>query len=87
MFGLSIAGAGRKKLTEIPPFFVDYALGNRLPALVVISGVVVVAVEAGVEGPIAGWASSPKLDPFARIDLLTAIPALHIVALLPLKIP
>ena len=80
--------AGCKKLTEISPFLVNYPLRNRLMALVVIPRIVVFAIFAGMQGPLAGGAGGPKLDSFACIDVLTAIPALHVHrAIFPSGIP
>jgi hypothetical protein len=52
-FGLGAAAAGGKKLTEIRSFLIDYPFGGSLAALVIISGVVMLAITASVERPAA----------------------------------
>ena len=74
---LGAAGTGCKKLTEISPFLVNYPLRDRLPALVVIPRIVVIAVFAGMQGPVAGGAGGAEFDSLASIYLFTAIPTVH----------
>jgi hypothetical protein len=52
-FGGSGAAAHCKKFTKIGSFLIYYAFGGRFPALVVISGVVMFAISAYVQRPVA----------------------------------
>ncbi len=44
------------------------------------------AILARVQGLIAGWTRGPELNALACVNLVPAIPALHVAVLLPLKL-
>lgn len=69
--------AGCKIFTVIGSLLVDHTFGGGLPALIVISRVVVLAIQAYVQRAVARRTGGAKLDPFARIDPRPAMPALH----------
>src|SRR5579885_2197363 len=76
-FGGLYSIAGGEILAEVGPFLVHHAFGGGLAALVVVGGIVMPAVAAHVQRPVAGGTGRTELDAFTRIDLSRAVPALH----------
>lgn len=58
---------------------VDDALGLRLTALVVVSGVVEAAIEACVEWPVASGARVAKPDALLYDNFPPAVKAVHVI--------